>query len=199
MTCVIFALLPALQLSRTNQLAAVASTGGGPPRQMAIREALVVGQLMMATILLVGAGLLAHSFIKLAAMDKGYDASNVVTFQLLVPDDVPISRKAEAIDALLTRLRARPNVQAAGFARHGILLTEEIVVGTFVPPGRTLDEMQTGPQRPEFAPSALTSWRRWAFRCWAAANSMRPMNRRHRRRLSLVAPLPAGTSVRRIP
>jgi putative ABC transport system permease protein len=148
-TCAIFALLPALQLSRTNHLSAAAAPGSGTgSRETSIRGALVVGQLMMATILLVGAGLLVRSFVKLTAMDKGYDASNVVTFQLLVPGDVPIGRKAELIDSLLTRVRARPNVQAAGFARHGILLTEALVIGTFVPPGRTLDEMRNEPQRP---------------------------------------------------
>ena len=30
----------------------------------------------------------------------------------------------------------------AGFARHGLLIGEELTIGTFVPPGRALEEMQ---------------------------------------------------------
>lgn len=148
-TCVIFGVLPALQLSRANHLAATGSRGGGTSRnETKIRGALVVGQLVMATMLLVGAGLLAHSFVKLSTIEKGWDASNVLTFQLLFPDQYSISQKAETIEALLARMRAAPNVQAAGFARHGILIKEQLIIGTFVPPGRTLGDMREEPRPP---------------------------------------------------
>ena len=41
-----------------------------------------------------------------------------------------------------------PGVEAAGFSRAGILIGEELVVGTFVPQGRTRDEMRAEPVRP---------------------------------------------------
>jgi putative ABC transport system permease protein len=102
----------------------------------------------MATVLLVSAGLLAHSFAKMStASNNGYDPSNVVTFNLLLPDQYSIRQKVETVEQLLTRLRALPNVSAAGSSRHGVLIGEEIMLGTFVPPGRSLDEMRSSRTR----------------------------------------------------
>jgi putative ABC transport system permease protein len=142
-TSVVFGVLPALHLSRTNHLQAMGSRGSGTARRESrIRASLVVGQLVLATVLLVGAGLLTHSFVKLATFNKGYDPSNVLAFNLLFPDQYSIPRKAETIETLLTRFRATPNVRSAGFARHGLLIGEELYIGQFVPPGRSLDEMR---------------------------------------------------------
>ena len=44
-----------------------------PRRSPGFAPSLVVGQLMMATVLLVGAALLTHSFVKLSTFNKGYD------------------------------------------------------------------------------------------------------------------------------
>jgi putative ABC transport system permease protein len=142
-TSLVFGVLPALHLSRTSQLQVMGSRGGGIGRgESRIRAALVVGQLVMATVLLVGAGLLANSFVKLSTFDKGYDPNNVLAFNLLFPDQYSIARKAETIENLLQRFRRTSNVQSAGFARHGILIGEELFIGTFVPQGRTLEEMR---------------------------------------------------------
>jgi len=142
-TIVVFGLLPALRLSRTNHLQAMGSRGGGLGRGDArVRGALVVGQLVLATVLLVGAGLLVNSFMRLSTFNKGYDPSNVLSINLLFPDQYSTARKAETIETLLTRFRASPNVRAAGFARHGLLIGEELMIGNFVPPGRSLEEMK---------------------------------------------------------
>ena len=86
-TSLVFGVLPALHLSRTNHLHAMGSRGSGTGRgESRMRAALVVGQLVLATVLLVGAGLLTHSFVKLSTFDKGYDPSNVLAFNLLFPD-----------------------------------------------------------------------------------------------------------------
>jgi putative ABC transport system permease protein len=148
-TSVVFGLLPALHLSRTRQIRVIGpSERGSGPVTSRMRAALVVGQLGMATILLVAAGLLIHSFVRLSGNNKGYDASNVVALQLLFPDQYSTARKTETIATMLGRLRQLPGVRAAGFARHGVLIGEELTIGTFVPPGRTLDEMRSDPERP---------------------------------------------------
>ncbi len=147
--CVIFGLLPALHLSRQNHVRAMGARGGGAGRGEArLRALLVVAQLVMATTLLVGAGLLIHSFVKLSTVDKGYNAANVLALQLLFPSEYPIARKTEAIETILSRLRANPTVEHAGFSRAGVLIGEEILVGTFVPQGRTPDEMRAQRDEP---------------------------------------------------
>src|SRR5204862_6279872 len=70
-TGVVFSILPALQLSRTDQLQAIGTRGGGVSHgATSVRTVLVIGQLVMATILLVAAGLLSRSVVSLAAAAK---------------------------------------------------------------------------------------------------------------------------------
>lgn len=143
LTSLVFGVLPALHLSRTNHLHAIGSRGRGFGRgESRVRALLVVGQLVMATVLLVGAGLLSNSFIKLSTFNKGYDPTNVLAFNLLFPDQYSTARKGEVIETLLGRFRANPGVRAAGFTRHGLLIGEELHIGRFVPPGKTLEDMR---------------------------------------------------------
>jgi putative ABC transport system permease protein len=148
-TSVVFGLLPAVVLSSGRQMKTIGSSAQGiGPAATRTRGALVIGQLGMATILLVGAGLLIYSFARLSGNNKGYDATHVAALQLLLPNEYSTARKAETIDAFLTRLRQLSGVRAAGFSRHGVLIGEELTIGTFVPLGRTLDEMRNNPDRP---------------------------------------------------
>src|SRR5207244_4309571 len=95
---------------------------------------------------------LIHGFIKLSTVENGYNPSKVLAFQLVFPADYSITRKTDTIEAVLSRLRAAPDVEAAGFTRAGILIPEEIHVGTFVPPGRALEDMRTEATRPRLRP-----------------------------------------------
>lgn len=145
----LFGVLPAWQLSRVSQLQALgARAGTGSRRDTHARTALVLSQLVLATVLLVGAGLLVNSFISLSRVEKGYDPTNVVAFQLVLPAEYATERKAATIASLLSALRARTEVERAGFAYAGILLGLQDMVGYFVPPGRTFEEMQTEPEKP---------------------------------------------------
>jgi predicted permease len=74
--------------------------------------------------------------------DLGYTTSNALEFQTLLPDTYSVAQKANAVTELLTRLRALPGVTAAGFSRHGVLITEELMIGNLVPPGKGLEEMR---------------------------------------------------------
>jgi putative ABC transport system permease protein len=132
-----FGLLPALHLSRSSQLQTFGSRAGGPTRRdTRLRTLLVIGQLAMATVLLVAAGLLSASFANLAGVEKGYNPTNVLAFQLVLPGEYPTARKAESIEAVLRAIRAVPGVAAAGFSYAGILIGVQDTVGSFVPSGR---------------------------------------------------------------
>jgi putative ABC transport system permease protein len=142
-TSVVFGILPALHLSRSAGLHAMGSRGGGSGRgESRMRAALTLAQLALATVLLSGAGLLIHSFMTLSSFDKGYNPANVLAFNLLFPDQYSTARKGETIEALLARFRANPEVRAAGFARHGLLIGETLHIGRFVPPGKTLEDVK---------------------------------------------------------
>lgn len=145
----LFGVLPAWQLSRVGQLQALGGRSNtGSRRDMHARTALVLSQLVLATVLLVGAGLLVNSFISLSRVEKGYDPSNVVAFQLVLPAEYATERKAATVASLLAALRSQTEVEHAGFAYAGILLGLQDTVGVFVPPGRTVEEMQTEQEKP---------------------------------------------------
>ena len=96
----------------------------------------------MATVLLVGAGLLAHSFVQLMRTDLGYTTSNVLEFQLLLPDTYDVPKRAGYVTGMLDAPARDSGREAAGFSRHGVLIGEELMIGNFVPPGRDLEEMR---------------------------------------------------------
>ena len=113
-----------------------------------VRHALVVGQVFIATTLLVAAVLLIRSFVQMSQAPKGYDPTNVLSFQLVVPPEYPVARKEILAHELATRLNALPGVSAAGFASLPPLAGGAFVYGVFQPPGRTLQEMLRDPAAP---------------------------------------------------
>ena len=119
LTGVLFGLAPALRLSRLdrmqaiNEAAASAASGFGLFRRHSARSVLVMAEISMAMVLLVGAGLLIHSFVKLTNVNLGFDPSNLLTFQVALPaarhpDPQPFAEQ------LIERLQSLPSVVAAG-------------------------------------------------------------------------------------
>jgi len=122
---VIFALAPAIRHSRARSLevlrqgAASTSSGFSILGRHHARGFLVIAEIAMAVMLLVGGGLLIHSFVKLANVNPGYDATDVLTFQVaLPPDHYPNARVKTFADDLVRRLQQVPGVQGAAFARQ---------------------------------------------------------------------------------
>ncbi|HEX7049890.1 MAG TPA: ABC transporter permease [Longimicrobiales bacterium] len=100
-------------------VAALAESGRsatvGRERQR-VRSALVVGQVALALILIVGAGLLLESFRGLRAVDPGVDPEGVLTMELYLPSGRYDGHAArwQFYRAMLERVRALPGVTAAG-------------------------------------------------------------------------------------
>ena len=94
--------------------AARTQAGGASGR---VRGALVVAQLALSVVLLVGAGLLARSFVKLMRVDPGFRTRDVVIAELSLPaagDSAKRTERVQYLDEALDRLRAIPGVRAAG-------------------------------------------------------------------------------------
>ncbi len=89
LTGVLFGLAPAWRISRTD-LAATIKEGGGQSglgaRQGRFQSLLVTGEIALALIVLVGAGLLIRSFLALMKVDPGFDPANVLTMNLSLPE-----------------------------------------------------------------------------------------------------------------
>jgi predicted permease len=111
----LFGLLPAFQMVR-GELAAGLSAGarvaGGGAR--GLRSVIISAEVAIALVVLVSAGLLVRSLVRLEAVDPGVDAHGALTMTLLTPPDLRDATLAAYYDALFARIRAVPGVEAAG-------------------------------------------------------------------------------------
>src|SRR5439155_2980415 len=86
-TGIAFGLAPALRASSTDLLTSLRDAGRGSAGSgRRLRSALVVGEVALALVLLVGAGLTIRSFATLSAIDLGFDPSHVVTMRVGLPN-----------------------------------------------------------------------------------------------------------------
>ena len=117
-TGILFGLFPALSSSKTN-LTETLKEGGrgtsGTSRQR-LRSLLVVSEVALSLILLVGAGLLIKSFLRLSKVDIGFKPSNLLTMQIsLTRVKYPeAGQRALFFNQLIERIEALPGVQVAG-------------------------------------------------------------------------------------
>lgn len=119
-TSVISALLPALRVSHVDLASNLVSTGGastsigGISRRM--RQVFMVAQIALALILMIGAGLLVQSLLKLQRVNPGFDANDRLSLSFSAPkgkyrDGQAISELAQHI---LDETRSLPGIQDAG-------------------------------------------------------------------------------------
>lgn len=117
LTSLIFGLTPAMLISRVKlhealkQGARRGLSGGG----RVVRNALVVVEVALAMTLLVGAGLMIGSFVRLQRVPSGFDAEQVLTVPLQLPaNSYSHDQLRTFFRAALTRIAAIPGVTAAG-------------------------------------------------------------------------------------
>jgi predicted permease len=115
-TGVVFGIVPALQQSREglNESLKDSSRGSSEGKGW-IRSLLVVSEVAMACVLLVGAGLLIRSFVRVLEVDMGFHADRAATLRVDPPSNL---RGAEPVigyfNEVLRRTREIPGVDSAG-------------------------------------------------------------------------------------
>lgn len=131
--------LPALRNSRLD-LGAMMQTGGSRNVGTSggrVRRILLVVEAALAIVLLIGATLLARSFVKLVEMDVGYDPSHVITADLYTVGATGTAKRASQLAvSTLERIRATPGVLAAG-AGNMVPLGGILSIASFALPGMT--------------------------------------------------------------
>ncbi len=119
LTAFAFGALPALRTIRVDlheALSAGIRVGGGM-RERA-RAAFVVAEVALSAVVLIGAGLLLSSFLKLQRTDKGFDATTAVTVRVSATGrDFPDKARWQAFyDEVLARTRALPGVTSSALS-----------------------------------------------------------------------------------
>ncbi len=124
LTGIIFGMAPALHISRLNLNDSLKDGGKAESGQASgsrrLRSALVVTEIALAVVLLVSAGLLIKSFIRLQQVDRGFNTDNVLTMVLRVPD-TRYKEDAQFVNffnQVLEHTRALPTVRSAGMINY---------------------------------------------------------------------------------
>jgi putative ABC transport system permease protein len=121
-TSFLFGIVPALQAASVN-LQSILSEGGRGGTASAgrhrFRRVLVVSEIALSLVLLVGAGLLVRSFLRLAQMAPGFNPENVMTMRVTLPeakykDDQSI---VTFTDRLVQKMQSIPGITSAAVVK----------------------------------------------------------------------------------
>jgi predicted permease len=150
---VLFGLFPGLRMARGNLQEALKESGlgtGQGRRHERIRSVLVVTEVGLACMLLVGAGLLLRSFLKVLDVDMGFQADRAAAIKVDYNDSAPtpqasLQKRSAIFQQILARVSAIPGVEAAGMVDF-LPLGQNRAWGLPLPKGiRRPDNVHTGP------------------------------------------------------
>jgi predicted permease len=144
---VFFGLIPGLRMASGNLQDALKDSGAGTGQSRKherLRSVLVVTEVALACVLLVGAGLLLRSFMKVLDVDLGFQpehaAAIMVDYDDSVPkgspDDASALKRAAIFQQVLSRVGAIPGVEAVGISDY-LPLGQNRAWGTPFPKGVT--------------------------------------------------------------
>src|ERR1035437_743427 len=149
LTGILFGIAPALKNSGTSLSSALSEGGrGGTAGRSgrAMRNALVVSEMALAVIVLIAAGLLMRSFVRLRSVDPGFQPAGVLTARLPLAggrNSAP-ARRLAFFQELAARVATLPGVRAAG-AVNGVPLSGLGLGTAFAVEGRPAPSAEQGP------------------------------------------------------
>jgi len=122
LTGLVFGAAPAWQSSQAKPAEALktASRGTAAPAQARWRSVLTAAEIALSLILLVGAGLLFHSFVRVSGMDLGFQPERVLALGVNLPQQryPNADRRLAFFEELERRVTSLPGVESAGFANR---------------------------------------------------------------------------------
>jgi len=114
LTAVLFSAAPALLLASKNTVAGMREAGRGVAGRQITLRVLACVEVALAVALLVAAGVVGRSYLRLTHVDLGFRTEHVVTFEVPRADPGAAREGSAFFDELLTRLRDAPGIEHAG-------------------------------------------------------------------------------------
>ncbi len=105
-------------MSGDNLQEALKDTGPGMSegrKHERLRATLVISQVALACVLLIGAGLLLRSFLRVLDVDLGFEPSRAAAIKVEYDDGNP-ARRGAILQEILRRVSAIPGIEAAGIS-----------------------------------------------------------------------------------
>jgi predicted permease len=116
---VLFGLAPGLKISAGNLQAALKDTGHGMSvgrKHERMRAVLVVTEVALACVLLIGAGLLLRSFLKVLDVDLGFQPNRAAVIKVDYDDGGNRARRGAILQEILRNIESIPGIESAGIA-----------------------------------------------------------------------------------
>lgn len=152
-SAVLFGLVPGLRIAGGNLQAALKDSGPGSGqgrKHERIRSILVVTEVALACVLLVGAGLLLRSFLRVLDVDLGFEPQHAAAISVDFDNSSPtregaLQKQTQILHQVLDRASSIPGVQAAGIVDY-LPLGQNRSWGTPFPKGiKPPDGLSAGP------------------------------------------------------
>jgi len=151
LAAILFGLLPGIRIADGNLQEALKDTGASSGRKhQRLRAVLVVTEVALACVLLVGAGLLLRSFLRVLDVDLGFQPDRAAAVKVDYDDSVPgpdpqgalsAAKRGVIFQQILARVGSLPGVQAAGLVDY-LPLGQNRAWGMPIPKGRNRDEFK---------------------------------------------------------
>jgi predicted permease len=143
-TAVLFGLAPGMRTAAGNLQETLKDTGAGSGQSRKherFRSVLVVTEVALASVLLVSAGLLLRSFVRVLDVDLGFEPTRAAAINAIYDDNAPTqdasaAKRTEIFQQMIARVEAIPGVQAAGISDY-LPLGQNRSWGTPIPKGIT--------------------------------------------------------------
>jgi putative ABC transport system permease protein len=119
---VLFGLAPALQATRPNLAGALREGSRGSTvglRRGRLRSTLVVSEIALALVLMISAGLLVKSAVRVQLVPLGLNPDGIVTVRVALPENTykDSAQVVQFYQSVVQRVRAMPGVSGAALAR----------------------------------------------------------------------------------
>jgi putative ABC transport system permease protein len=152
-TSFLFGLWPAMQASRISPGEALNhGLGRLTAKSQLMRSGLVVGEIGLALVLLIGAGLLLKSFVKLRSVNPGFRADNVITMTVHLPQVYHTAKQMKAFhEKVLERLTVLPGVNSAAVV-NWLPMGTALIMGSFSVEGIPDSATQFNVNKPAVTP-----------------------------------------------
>ncbi len=149
-TAMIFGLLPGLRIASGNLQDVLKDSGAGAGlgrKHERLRAVLVISEVALACVLLVSAGLLLRSFLKVLEVDLGFQPERAASVKIEYDDTAPTpesraAKRGVIFQQMISRVSALPGVEAAG-------------ISDYLPLGPNREWDAPAPQGKTFAPGEL--------------------------------------------
>jgi len=125
-TATVFGLMPGVRMATGNLQEMLKDSGPGAGlglKHERLRAALVVSEIALACVLLVSAGLLLRSFVRVLDVDLGFQPERAASIKVDYDDNAPSekarqAKRGEIFQQIIARVSALPGVEAAGISDY---------------------------------------------------------------------------------